>query len=191
MESEGTRPESHVVHGGDFMRRHGLAATSARDLCSSCHAESECASCHGVRVPALPSTLHFERVDRPDMHATGFFARHSLEARLDPALCTTCHRDQSYCRDCHARRGLLQATLDRASPHPPGWVGARGTGSPHGLAARLDPVNCASCHGGAGEALCVSCHHVGGPGGNPHPPSFHSEKPLHDLPCRMCHLEAR
>lgn len=191
MQSEGTRPESHVVHGRDFMRRHGLAATSSRDLCSSCHAESECASCHGTHVPALPSNLHFDQVDRPDMHAAGFFARHSLEARLDPSLCTTCHRDESYCRDCHTQRGLLSVTLEHGSPHPAGWIGMGGGSSPHGVAARNDPVSCASCHGGAGESLCVSCHHVGGPGGNPHPPSFHSDKPLHDLPCRMCHLGAR
>jgi hypothetical protein len=190
MEAEGTRPASHVVHGEDFMTRHGMAATSSRDLCSSCHAESECAGCHGANVPALPSTLHFEDVSRPDMHAAGFMARHSIEAKLDPALCTTCHRDQSYCRDCHERRGLLSVSPEHGSPHPAGWVGTGGGGSPHGSAARMNPVSCASCHGGAGESLCVGCHRVGGAGGNPHPPGFHSSKPMHDLPCRMCHQGA-
>lgn len=190
MEAEGTRPASHVVHGDDFMARHGMAATSSRDLCSTCHAESECAGCHGTNVPALPSTLHFEDVSRPDMHAAGFMARHSIEAQLDPAMCTTCHRDQSYCRDCHERRGLLSVSFEQASPHPAGWVGTSGAGSPHGTAARMNPVSCASCHGGAGESLCVGCHRVGGAGGNPHPPGFHSDKPMHDLPCRMCHMGA-
>ena len=188
MEAEGTRPASHVVHGADFMARHGMAATSSRDLCSSCHAESECASCHGANVPALPSTLHFEDVRRPDMHALGFLARHSIEAKLDPATCTTCHRDESYCRDCHQQRGLLSASTTHASPHPAGWVGTSGGGSPHGSAARMNPVSCASCHGGSGESLCVGCHRVGGPGGNPHPPGFHSNKPMQELPCRMCHV---
>jgi hypothetical protein len=191
MEAEGTRPESHVVHGDNFMARHGMAATSSRDLCSSCHAESECASCHGVNVAALPSTLHFEDVNRPDMHAGGFLARHSVEAQLDPALCTTCHRDETFCRDCHQKRGLLTATTEHASPHPAGWVGTGGASSPHGVAARMNPVACASCHGGAGESLCVGCHRVGGSGGNPHPPGFHSDKPMQDLPCRMCHLGVR
>ena len=189
MEAEGTRPASHIVHGRDFMRRHGTEAASSRDLCSSCHAESDCAECHGTRVPALPSVWHFDQVRRADMHAAGFFARHSLEARQDPALCTTCHQDASGCRRCHERQGLLQVTREHASPHPPGWVGAPGAGNSHGREARLNPVSCASCHGGAGEALCVGCHRVGGPGGNPHPRGFHSDKRMSEMPCRMCHLE--
>ncbi len=192
MEQEGSRPESHIVHGPDFMRRHGVEAASARDLCTSCHEESSCASCHGgATVPALPSTWHFDDPNRPDMHAAGFFARHSLEARMDPALCATCHRDQSECRDCHSRKHLLETSALRGSPHPADWVGTRGSENRHGLEARANPVSCASCHGGAGESLCVGCHRVGGPGGNPHPPAFSSRKPLSDLPCRMCHTEGR
>ena len=190
MDAEGTRPESHVVHGRDFMKRHGIEAGSSRELCSSCHSESDCLQCHGSRVPALPSAWHFDDVRRPDMHAAGFFARHSLEARQDPALCTTCHQDQSGCRRCHEKSGLLEVTRTRGSPHPPGWVGARGSANRHGSEARQNPLSCASCHGGSGEALCVGCHRVGGPGGNPHPPGFHSQKPLSELPCRMCHMGA-
>jgi hypothetical protein len=190
MEAEGTRPASHVVHGSDFMKRHGLEAATSRDLCTSCHAESSCAACHGGgTVPALPSTWHFDEPRRPDMHAAGFFARHSLEARTDPALCTSCHRDEQECRDCHRARGLLEVTPEHGSPHPAGWVGTRSSENRHGIEARSNPVSCASCHGGAGESLCVGCHRVGGPGGNPHPPGFSSRKPRSDLPCRLCHTE--
>jgi hypothetical protein len=125
------------------------------------------------------------------MHASGFFARHSIEARVDPAMCTSCHRDQSDCRDCHQKQGLLTISSERGSPHPAGWVGTRGSENRHGSEARANPVSCASCHGGAGESLCVGCHRVGGPGGNPHPPGFVAHKPLTDLPCRMCHAEGR
>jgi predicted CXXCH cytochrome family protein len=186
LESEAVRPESHVVHGRDFMRRHGEAAASARDLCSSCHSESECAACHGVAVPALPSTWHFDRPHTADMHAAGFLARHSIEARIDPATCTSCHRDQSYCESCHRERGLLAASATRSSPHPPDWLSTAGR-SRHGSEARRNPASCASCHGGAGESLCVGCHRVGGPGGNPHPPGFSASKRISELPCRMCH----
>ena len=120
MQTEGTRPQSHVIHGADFMRRHGSEAAAARDLCTSCHTQSDCLACHGTHVPALPSNWHFEQVDRPDMHARGFLARHSLEARQDPALCTTCHGDASFCQSCHRERGLLQVSAQRGSPHPPG-----------------------------------------------------------------------
>jgi hypothetical protein len=190
MEAEGTRPASHVVHGADFIKRHGVEAASSRDLCTSCHAESSCAACHGANVPALPSTWHFDDPRRPDMHAAGFFARHSIEARLDPATCTSCHRDQNECRNCHRDRGLLEVSPQRGSPHPADWVGTRGAENRHGVEARNNPVSCASCHGGAGEALCVGCHRVGGPGGSPHPSGFSSHKPMSELPCRMCHLGA-
>jgi len=46
---------------------------------------------------------------------------------------------------------------------------------------------CASCHGGAGEALCVDCHRVGGIGGSIHPSNFSSDRNLTELPCRLCH----
>jgi hypothetical protein len=140
-----------------------------------------------VNVPALPQTLHFDEPLRADMHARGFVSRHSIEARTDPATCLSCHRDESYCRDCHAQSGLLQATPLHESPHPSGWVGTGPGQNRHGAQARLDPASCASCHGGAGETLCVGCHRVGGPGGNPHPPGFSSTKPASELPCRLCH----
>jgi hypothetical protein len=119
------------------------------------------------------------------MHRAGFVSRHALEARTDPGLCTTCHAESS-CQSCHARSGVVAGSGNR-SPHPPGWVGLPGQSNAHGQAARIDPVGCASCHGGAGEQLCVDCHRVGGPGGNPHPPGFTSERSMSELPCRLCH----
>jgi hypothetical protein len=57
------------------------------------------------------------------------------------------------------------------------------------MSARIDPASCASCHGGAGEQLCVSCHKVGGVGGNIHGPGFASNKSkTRDVPCRQCHV---
>jgi hypothetical protein len=107
-------------------------------------------------------------------------ARHPEEARGDPGLCTTCHTESS-CVDCHTRENVAGGST--RSPHPPGWANGE-----HGVQARIDPMSCASCHGGAGEQLCVGCHSVGGPGGNPHGPGFSSRKDEHhDLPCRLCH----
>lgn len=189
LENEQVRPASHLVHGDDFLRRHAVAAAGATDLCSSCHSESECAACHGAAVPALPSTLQFDRPQTADMHAAGFLARHSIEARIDPALCTSCHRDQNECQTCHRERGLLAVSASRGSPHPPDWLGSEGR-SRHGEEARRDPASCASCHGGAGESLCVGCHRVGGPGGNPHPPGFSASKRVSERPCRLCHEAA-
>jgi hypothetical protein len=98
----------------------------------------------------------------------------------------TCHSERS-CLDCHAALEVAPGSAAR-SPHPPGWLSTSRGGGQHGPQARLDPMSCASCHGGAGEKLCVDCHRVGGPGGNPHGHGFSSTKDkLVDLPCRLCH----
>jgi predicted CXXCH cytochrome family protein len=184
--AEETPPSSHLVHDGDFIREHGVRAASARDLCSSCHSERSCAVCHGVTVAALPSKLAFDQVRLTGLHRAGFRARHSEEARSQPGLCTTCHTER-FCIDCHTTSGVAPGTASR-SPHPPGFLTTGRGGGQHGIQARLDPVSCAGCHGGAGEQLCVGCHRVGGPGGNPHGRGFASNKDkLRDLPCRLCH----
>jgi hypothetical protein len=185
LRDEGTLPDDHLVHEGDWVREHGTRAASAPDLCASCHSERQCASCHGEgTVPALPARLAFDDVRLSGLHRAGFVARHADEARADPGICTTCHTESS-CIDCHTRRGVAPGPTT-ASPHPPGWLTTNG--GDHGMQARIDPASCAGCHGGAGEQLCVGCHRVGGPGGNPHGAGFSSRKDEHhDLPCRLCH----
>lgn len=187
LPAELVMPSSHVVHDGDFIREHGTRAASARDLCATCHSERQCASCHGVgTTPGLPARLKFDDVKLSGLHRAGFKARHSDEARADPGLCTTCHSPSS-CQDCHSASKVGAGSGGR-NPHPPGWISSTRGGGAHGSAARIDPVSCASCHGGAGEQLCVSCHKVGGPGGNPHARNFSSRKDkTRDLPCRLCH----
>jgi hypothetical protein len=182
---EQTRPASHIIHDGDFLREHGARASSAADLCATCHRESFCTSCHGVTVPGIPSRLTFDDPLRAGMHRAGFRARHAEEARVEPGLCRTCH-SETFCQSCHTERGVAGPKGTALNPHPPGWVGF-GTANDHGRAARRDPASCASCHSGPGEMLCVSCHRVGGIGGNPHPPSWSSNRSLTELPCRLCH----
>lgn len=187
LRDEGSRPETHMVHGADFLREHGVQAAAGADLCSTCHSERFCTSCHGKTVAALPSRLAFDQPMRAGVHRANFRARHSQEAALGPGTCTTCHTDR-FCRDCHRRQKIAAAPdLARQSPHPAGWVGPPGSNR-HGRAARQDPLSCASCHGGAGQTLCVGCHQVGGIGGSPHPPGWSSTKPRSELPCRLCHL---
>jgi hypothetical protein len=181
---EGTLPASHLAHDGDWIREHGTRASSSGDLCQTCHKESFCASCHGVNVPALPAERRFADPFRASVHRAGFASRHSLEARAEPGACATCHAPDS-CTSCHVAKGVAQNP--GRNPHPAGWVGITPSENRHGREARRDPAACASCHGGAGEQLCVSCHAVGGVGGNPHPPGWSSNQPLSAMPCRMCH----
>ncbi|MBX3185836.1 MAG: hypothetical protein KF819_02430 [Labilithrix sp.] len=188
LPAELERPSSHVIHDGDFVREHGVRAASARDLCATCHSEASCAACHGVSTAALPWRFSFDKPRLTGLHRAGFGMRHADEARAAPGLCSTCHESERFCLDCHATRGRAASAAAGAArnPHPPDWVRARGGG--HGRAARLDPGGCASCHGGSGEALCVGCHRVGGPGGNPHGRGFASALDARrDEPCRQCH----
>ncbi|HEY1697629.1 MAG TPA: cytochrome c3 family protein [Polyangiaceae bacterium] len=186
LAAEGTAPDDHLIHDGDFVRDHGVQAASSRDLCASCHSERSCAACHGEgTVPALPARLAFDDARLSGLHRAGFASRHSLEARADPGVCTTCHSESS-CVDCHARQHVAPGSTS-VDPHPPGWVSGAGGGD-HGTQARIDAASCAGCHGGAGEQLCVGCHKVGGPGGNPHGRGFSSTKNVsRDMPCRLCH----
>lgn len=185
LTEERSLPASHLAHDGNWMREHGARAASSGDLCDTCHKQSFCASCHGQTVPALPATISFADPLRASVHRAGFAARHALEARSDPGTCTICHAPDR-CAACHTAKGV--AGDARRNPHPPGWVGLARGDNRHGREARRDPAACASCHGGAGERLCVSCHAVGGVGGNPHPPGWSSTQPLSAMPCRMCHL---
>jgi len=184
LAESGTLPESHLAHDGDWVREHGARASSSGELCESCHRQAFCAGCHGQTVPALPASRRFADPLTPTIHRAGFVSRHALEARTDPGACQTCHQPQR-CAGCHVERGVAGA--DGRNPHPPGWVGPISSQNLHGREARRDPAACAGCHGGAGESLCVSCHAVGGPGGNPHPAGWSSRQPMSALPCRLCH----
>lgn len=185
LEAERVLPASHVVHDGAWARDHGARAAGQLDLCGSCHAERFCAGCHGVTAAALPARLAFDDPFAASVHRAGFLARHADESRAAPGTCAACHAP-SACQDCHARRGV--GGDGAASPHRPGWVGLGPGEGEHGRAARRDPASCAGCHGGAGEALCVGCHRVGGIGGSVHPPGWTSDRGLAEVPCRMCHL---
>lgn len=184
--AEQARPLSHLAHGPDYVSRHGVEASSQRDLCAACHNDQFCARCHGASVPSLGFQRAFEPNENLRLHKAGFFARHSREAQAQTGTCMTCHSPDS-CQACHESRGLAATGALRRGPHPTNWVSATGENA-HGPAARLDPMACATCHGGAGEGLCVSCHKVGGVGGSPHPLGWSSEKRLSEAPCRLCHL---
>jgi hypothetical protein len=83
----------------------------------------------------------------------------------------------------------LASGLSR-SPHPPGFSFP---GSPdfHGPAARRDIASCASCHDQGAASNCVSCHRVGGIGGNPHPASWLARHDAREIAgngmCLACH----
>ncbi len=191
LSSEGSMPDDHIVHAPDFVKAHGAVAAASAELCKSCHAESFCQSCHaGERMPATPSKLAFDRPTAGGLHRAGFLARHSDEAKNAPGLCTTCHAPES-CASCHEGERLTATAPEARNPHPSGWVGLPGQRNDHGPAVWRDPASCEACHGGAGEQLCVGCHTVGAPGGNPHPPGRMPVGPKSKVPCVRCHVGGR
>ncbi len=184
------KPESFLRHTGNFTRMHPQIARSTSAACESCHEQTWCSDCHAARTrPMKPSELNPERVDRNWIHWGDFITRHSIEARANQAACQKCH-PVSFCNDCHRQQRLTPDSNNPLNPHPAGWL-TPGSPSFHGSEARKDIVSCAACHDQGAASNCVSCHRVGGPGGNPHPSSFlskHSASEINSKPmCLTCH----
>ncbi len=183
------KPKSVYAHEGDFLHDHPLAARSSGAACSQCHDQSFCSECHARTVATGPDKLHFDRVDRAFVHRANFLAVHPTEANANPASCERCHTLSS-CESCHTSKQVGAAATNPRSPHPQGWA-LPGSSDFHGDAARQDIGSCAVCHDHGGRSDCVSCHKVGGIGGDPHPPSFESRHRTVDRAnpmCLECHL---
>jgi hypothetical protein len=159
-----------AVHTTGFFALHGSWATGSAQLCASCHEQRFCADCHAKTTPLRPSVKLPEAVDRNFIHRGDFLGRHALEANAHPASCQTCH-GQSFCEDCHRRSKASADVRGARSPHPAGYAFPGGKAF-HGRDARVNIQACAACHDQGAASNCVTCHKVGGIGGNPHPPGF-------------------
>ena len=184
------QPLSLVSHQGDFLRRHGMAASSTGASCTTCHADQNfCLDCHAKTNMVKLETRLADRPDRRFIHRNDFLSRHSVEARSDPASCQRCHSTSS-CETCHQREHVAAGSPNARNPHPSGWT-LPGSGAFHGDAARRDIQSCASCHEQGDQSNCVQCHKVGGVGGDPHPGSFRTRHTLgearSDGRCAACH----
>jgi Cytochrome c7 and related cytochrome c len=184
VDLQGLSPETAFKHAGNWLRSHGALARGSSESCAQCHDSAHCASCHAAQnAPLLPAKLYPEQTGKRFIHAGDFLARHSVEAQASPASCRTCHGSAS-CQACHLLKGVTPGA-SAYEPHPSGWS------TSHGRTARRDIASCAGCHDNGSATLCVSCHRVGGTGGNPHPRSFLRKHQLDDVArnpmCRACH----
>jgi hypothetical protein len=184
------KPTTLFSHQGNFTRAHPEIARSTSASCAVCHEQRFCADCHAARtVPMKIEEIIPERVDRNFIHWGDFISRHQIEARANPASCLKCH-PTSFCEKCHKEQRLTPDATNPLNPHPAGWL-TPGSPSFHGTQARRDIVSCAGCHDQGAASNCVSCHRVGGPGGNPHPASFTAKHPPSDINrnpmCLTCH----
>ena len=184
------KPITFFSHRGNFTTAHPSVARSVSASCATCHEQRFCADCHAARtVPMRLEEIIPERVDRNFIHWGDYITRHSVEARANPAACQKCH-PTSFCEDCHKKQRLTPDATNPLNPHPAGWL-TPGSPSFHGTEARRDIVSCAACHDQGAASNCVTCHRVGGPGGDPHPPGFTTKHPPSDINrnpmCLTCH----
>ncbi|HRE91049.1 MAG TPA: hypothetical protein PK095_18145, partial [Myxococcota bacterium] len=113
---------------------------------------------------------------------------HSIAGRKNDPDCSSCHRSQTFCVDCHQTTGVSSEVRGRVAQnlrfHPEGWVegdvdgrvtvGVRGPNH-HGFQAQRNIRACASCHL---ESTCISCHASAELSGrlargiSPHPPGW-------------------
>ncbi len=176
-------------HAGNWIERHPLMARAQGAACQECHPQAFCTECHSRVAPASPARLYPEEVTRTLIHRGDWLSTHFVEARAQGDLCYRCH-EQSFCNDCHKTYGLA-GNFTNPNPHPmPAWM-TPGSSKFHGTEARERIETCAACHDQGTSSNCVTCHFVGGPGGNPHPAGwnkrFDTDDTREKAMCRACH----
>jgi hypothetical protein len=191
VDLKGYEPQTAFSHAGDWMKVHGSMARPTAESCAACHDQTYCAECHAAQTTAArPSVIFPESVDRGFIHRGDYVSRHAVDAQANPASCRSCH-GSPFCSSCHSLQGVTSSAVNVRDPHPVGWATDRGTDHFHGYAARRDILSCAGCHDNGASSTCVSCHQMGGVGGNPHPSSFISKHSGEDRTrkamCSACH----
>ena len=167
-----TRRRRPPTHGADFTDAHAPFARAAARTCVTCHARTECLSCH------IPSPG-----DSRGYHPANFLTRHPAAAYARSTNCADCHNAASFCASCHAQSGLRSTGPLHAGYHDANPSFLFG----HGKAARQELETCVSCHV---ERDCLTCHAaVGGRRFNPHGPGFDAERLKRKNPemCTACH----
>jgi hypothetical protein len=183
------RPVSLFSHQGDFVREHGASARAAGEGCAQCHDQTFCADCHARTVARPVEIKRPEDVTSDFIHRFDYVSRHAVEARADETLCRRCH-GESFCDACHTLQNLTPGAASPRSPHPPDFS-FPGSPNSHGPLARRDIASCAACHDQGARSNCVTCHQVGGVGGDPHPSGWAGHHPRDEITrtpmCLSCH----
>jgi len=168
------------IHPLNWVNIHGEEELFNQSNCTNCHVkESFCVDCH--RGDNTTGSIH-------DLN---YFFTHGLDAKSSQKDCQRCHNNTQFCVACHEqgmRLPLNHSKLD--------WR------VNHGVVAKGDIENCASCHE-ASDPTCArsGCHSDfdGILGTNPQIHSvnnslFESGGPWHDdngYYCYQCHVSSR
>lgn len=174
-------PLSH--RSPDWAKEHKrlVRAEHTSNDCASCHTENFCQTCHAEPTLQLTSGAPARSVqeNRPEpagknplviqnVHELNYVFLHSLDLRAKQSDCYSCHNQQTFCAECHARN----QDAGFAAPFPlshraPDFVRlGPGGGGQHAVLARRDMESCASCHDVEGrDPVCLTCHTNLTPGG--------------------------
>jgi hypothetical protein len=97
------KPYDAFRHTPVFVTRHGSYARRGQNLCSACHADSFCRSCHALRGGIAPDLMQGGRPDLMAPHRGDYLAQHPLDGRMDPGSCLRCHGkgNNRTCARCH------------------------------------------------------------------------------------------
>jgi hypothetical protein len=177
----------NAEHTPDFIERHKRIAADDSSFCANCHKEDFCTDCHDGKV-------------RPrSVHPNDYLNMHPVEARMATQKCTSCHREQSFCLDCHMRVGVAESSppgsRDSGRFHPPKAIWSDPPRKPghHSFEAERNLNACVSCHT---ERDCVACHGSRGVGNgfDPHQNGFlagcAAQFRRNPRPCFACHEQS-
>jgi len=91
-------------HTSVFAKNHRLPAYRNMQICTICHAQKDCAECHGVRIELKPSQKNQIETFRKMPHRGDYLSRHRIDGRIDPTSCFRCHgnpKTAKTCAKCH------------------------------------------------------------------------------------------
>lgn len=161
----------------DWAKEHKrlVRADIASNDCAVCHSENFCQTCHAEVTTQLtrgewersvsehrPMPSGKNPLVKQKVHELNYVFVHSMDSRSRKSDCYSCHDQQTFCTDCHARN----QEAGFASPFPLSHraadfvrLGPGSEGGQHAVLARRDIESCASCHDVEGrDPACVLCH---------------------------------
>ena len=169
------RPASHMV--SNFKREHSrvMNGRTFDANCQSCHTESSCMECHdgsnltklskfeatGMLSPRKFGNDKASALSGQNVHDLNYKFTHGIDAKGRSADCQTCHRQQTFCSDCHMNGSVALGGVLPTSHEQAGFttIGVGSGGGVHATLAKRDIQQCASCHDAeGGDPTCITCH---------------------------------
>ncbi|MEI7905877.1 MAG: cytochrome c3 family protein [Bacteroidota bacterium] len=171
----GLRPSTHMV--ANFKREHArvMNGRTYDAKCQSCHTEASCMECHdgtnltklspnektGMMSPRKFGTDRPAALSAQNVHDLNYKFTHGIDAKGRSADCQTCHKQQTFCTDCHMNGSVALGGIVPTSHEQAGFttVGIGSGGGVHATLAKRDIQRCAVCHDTeGGDPTCVTCH---------------------------------